>query len=170
KNNFMKRYIFKDFFLVFLISSFAGCKKQLADQFHNPEVNSKTENLFGGIFLAMLTEHKVFVQDYGEFYWQLNSGTEVPGYAQIAQRLITDRYAWFLNFDDITGVNGFGGLTNNLWNNRLNDFYTRARFWAVLNDELKKIDGEALANNKIYYTLATVLKDYLALQNVDLYN
>ena len=166
----MRQYIFKYFLLFFLVGSFVSCKKQLADQFHNPEVYSKTENLFGGIFLAMLTEHKVFVQDYGEFYWQLNSGTEVPGYAQLAQRYITDRYSWFLNFDDLTGVNGFGGLTNNLWNNRLNDFYTRARYWAVLNDELSKVPPEGLTDNKIYYTLATVIKDYEALINVDFYN
>jgi len=156
--------------ILFSFSLLFGCKKKLEEQFRNPEVYSKTENLFGGIFLSMLTEHKIFVQDYGEFYWQMNAGTEVPGYAQIVQRHITDRYAWFLNFDDLTGVNSFGGLTNNLWNNRLNDFYTRARFWAVLNDELSKISGQGLTDNKIYYTLATVLKDYTALVNVDLYN
>ena len=156
--------------MVFLVTSIVGCKKQLEDQFHNPEDYSKTQNLFGGIFLAMLTEHKVFVQDYGEFYWQLNSGTEVPGYAQLAQRYITDRYAWFLNFDDLSGVNSFGGLTDNLWNNRLNDFYTRSRYWATLNDQLKTISGDALKDAKIYYTLATVMKDYIALINVDFYN
>ncbi len=166
----MKKYISKYLILIFLVTSVMSCKKQLEEQFHNPEVYSKTENLFGGIFIAMLAEHKVFVQDYGEFYWQFNSGTEVPGYSQTAQRLITDRYAWFLNFDDLSGVNGFGGLTNNLWNNRLNDFYTRSRYWAVLNDELKKISGDALTDAKIYYTLTTVMKDFVALINVDFYN
>lgn len=169
----MKRYILKYLFLIFLISSFFSCKKKLEEQFHNPEVYSKTENLFGGIFLAMLTEHKVFIQDYGEFYYQLNGGTEVPGYAQIAQRLITDRYPWFLDYDDLTGVNAFGGgVTGSpLWTNRLTDFYKRSRYWAVLNDELKKItDSAKLIDNKIYYTLATVIKDYSALINVDFYN
>src|SRR5690348_20779 len=142
----MKRHISKLLLLAFSISMLSGCKKELEKQFNNPDVYTKTENLFGGYFLSMLTEHKIFVQDYGEFYWQMNSGTEVPGYAQIAQRLITDRYTWFSGFDDLTGVNGFGGLTDNLWNNRLNDFYTRARLWAVLNDELSKISGEGLTN------------------------
>ena len=64
----MKKYISKYLLLLFLVGSTIGCKKQLADQFHNPEVYSQTQNLFGGIFIAMLTEHKVFVQDYGEFY------------------------------------------------------------------------------------------------------
>jgi hypothetical protein len=165
----MKRYIIKTLFIVLLAASVTGCKKGLEDQFRNPEVYSKTENLFGGIFTELVSEHKIFVQDYGEFYWQLNAGTEVPGYAQITQRLITDRYAWFLNFDDVTGINGFGSQTN-LWGNRMNDFYTRTRHWAVLNDELKKLEGQALANNKIYYTLATVIKDYVAVLNVDFYN
>lgn len=167
----MKRYTLKYYVPVLLMMSLLlGCKKQLEEQFRNPEVYSETENLFGGIFRSMLTEHKIFVQDYGEFYWQMNSGCEVPGYAQIAQRLITDRYAWFSGYGDLTGVSGFGALTNNLWNNRLNDFYTRTRFWAVLNDELSKISGDGLINNKIYYTLATVMKDYVALINVDFYN
>jgi hypothetical protein len=167
----MKQSIYKYALVLSVISVLSGgCKKELEKQFNNPDVYSKTENLFGGVFLSMLTEHKIFVQDYGEFYWQMNSGTEVPGYSQLAQRYITDRYTWFSGFDDLTGVNGFGGLTDNLWNNRLNDFYTRARLWAVLNNELSKITGEGLTNNKIYYTLATVLKDYVALQNVDFYN
>jgi hypothetical protein len=166
----MKRYNFKYLLLLFSMSLLFGCKKQLEDQFRNPEIYSETENLFGGIFREMLTEHKIFVQDYGEFYWQMNSGTEVPGYAQLAQRLITDRYTWFSGYNDLTGVNGFGGLTNNLWNNRLDDFYKRARFWAVLNDELANIDGDKLINNKIYYTISTVIKDYVALINVDFYN
>lgn len=166
----MKRHISKLLLLAFSISMLSGCKKELEKQFNNPDVYTKTENLFGGYFLSMLTEHKIFVQDYGEFYWQMNSGTEVPGYAQIAQRLITDRYTWFSGFDDLSGVNGFGGLTDNLWNNRLNDFYTRCRFWAVLNDELAKLTPEKVVNSKIYYTLATVIKDYMALVNVDFYN
>lgn len=166
----MKQHLIKYLVVILSISLTVGCKKQLADQFHNPEVYSKTENLFGGTFLSMLTEHKVFIQDYGEFYYQLNPGTEVPGYAQLAQRYITDRYSWFSGYNDLSGVNGFGGLTNNLWNSRLNDFYTRARYWAVLNDEVSKLTGDALTNNKIYYTLATVIKDYMALINVDFYN
>jgi hypothetical protein len=167
----MKRYTLKYYLLLFFtVSSLVGCKKELADQFNNPEVYTKTENLFGGLFRSMLTEHKIFVQDYGEFYWQMNSGTEVPGYSQLAQRLITDRYTWFSGYNDLTGVNGFGGLTDNLWNNRLDDFYKRTRIWAVLNDELGKVSGDGLVNNKIYYTLATVMKDYVALINVDLYN
>jgi hypothetical protein len=165
----MKRTILKYLPLVFLTALLAGCNKKLDEQFRNPEVYSKTENLFAGTFLSMLTEHKVFVQDYGEFYWQLNSGTEVPGYAQIAQRLITDRYTWFSTFDDLSGVNGFGAQTN-LWNGRLNDFYTKARLWAVLNDELQKIPAASVADNKIYYTLATLIKDYSALITVDFYN
>jgi hypothetical protein len=120
--------------------------------------------------MSFFTEHKVFVQDYGETYWQFNAGTEVPGYSQLMQRLITDRYTWFQTFDDLSGTSGFGANTTDLWNGRLDAFYTRARFWAVLKDELGKISGQALIDNKIYYTLSTAIKDYLALLNVDFYN
>lgn len=167
----MKRYYKQYIFLLFSAGLlFSSCKRELEDQFHNPEVYSKTENLFGGMFLKMCAENKVFSQDYGEFYWQLNAGTEVPGYAQIAQRFVTDRYTWFLTYDDLTGTSGFGANSTDLWNNRLNNFYTRARYWAVLKDELAKIDGQALTDSKIYYTLATAVKDYVAIINVDFYN
>jgi len=66
----MKRHISKYLLVVCTISLLAGCKKQLEDQFRNPEVYSKTENLFGGIFLSMLTEHKIFVQG---IIWNINS-------------------------------------------------------------------------------------------------
>ena len=164
-----KRSIRNLLFLLPVLFSMS-CKKQLEKQFYNPEVYTHVENLYSGIFLKMVTENKVYSQDYGEFYWQFNSGAEVPGYAQISQRYITDRYAWFLNYDDLSGTNGFGGQTNNLWNNRLNDFYTKARYWTVLKDQLAGISGQALADNKIYYSLATVVKDYTALLNVDFYN
>ncbi len=55
----MKRYTLKYYLLFFFTaSSLFGCKKELADQFNNPEVYTKTENLFGGLFRSMLTEHK----------------------------------------------------------------------------------------------------------------
>src|SRR6185369_8724078 len=115
----MERFILKYFVtLSAAILLLSSCKKELAKQFNDPDVYTKVENLFGGIYLKFFTEHKVYVQDYGEYYWQFNAGTEVPGYSQIAQRYITDRYTWFLTFDDLTGTSGFGANTDNLWNNR----------------------------------------------------
>jgi hypothetical protein len=169
----MKKLILK--YTLFLLAAgllLPGCKRELADQFHNPDIYSKTENLFGGLFLGLETQHKVYVQDYGEYYWQFNAGTEVPGYAQIANRFITDRYTWFSGFNDLSGVSGIGSNSNNadLANHRLDDYYTRCATWAVLKDQLSTITGQALTDNKIYYTLATVIKDYMALVNVDFYN
>jgi Susd and RagB outer membrane lipoprotein len=120
----------------------------------------------------MLTEHKIYVQDYGETYWILNAGCEAPGYSQIIQRYITDRYTWFLDFDDLSGANGFGALTNggDPWNRRLDDFYTRCRYWAIMKDGLGGLSPEGLRDSKLYYTLATAIKDYMALMSVDFYN
>lgn len=168
----MQRYIVKYcLLLLFGASVLSGCKKQLEEEFKNPEQYTEVQELFGGMFRSMVTEHKIFVQDYGEFYWQMNAGLEVPGYIQLAQRLVTDRYTWFAGYNDLTGVSGFGSLSNNtLWNGRLDDYYVRGRFWAVLKNELSKVPEEALVNNKIYYTLATVIKDYMTLITVDFYN
>src|SRR4051812_35992143 len=104
----MKLNLIKNTLLLSAILMVTSCKKQLEEQFYNPEVYDQVGNLYSGLFLKMLTENKVFSQDYGEFYWQFNAGTEVFGYSQLAQRFVTDRYAWFLTFDDLSGNTGFG--------------------------------------------------------------
>lgn len=149
-----------------------SCTKNLSDQFRNPENYSQTGNLFGGLFSNMLYSYKLYIQDYGEYYWQFNAGMEIPGMCQLAERYITTRYAWFINFDDLSGTNGFGSAYSNfnLWSNRMNDFYTRMRAWAVLKDQLATVSGQQLADNKIYFSLATIMKDFVALLNVDFYN
>lgn len=147
----------------------ASCKKDLEEKFPNPENYSETGNLFPGMWTGMLYSWKLYIQDYGEWYWLLNDGMGVTAYSQIAQRYITPRYGWFSGYNDLTGQFGFGS-TNNLWENRLNDYYTRLRSWATIKDKLATISGQQLTDNEIYFSLATLLKDYGALLNVDFYN
>ncbi|WP_313155242.1 SusD/RagB family nutrient-binding outer membrane lipoprotein [Sphingobacterium multivorum] len=150
---------------------FSGCKKTLDKEFYNPENYNKTGNLFSGLFSSTLYKWKTYVQDYGEWWWEI-AGTGalgVSGYSQVSQRYITDRYAWFGLYDDLSGANAFGS-ENQLWQNRFGSFYKNANAWPVIQDNLSKISGQELDNNIIYYHLITVIKDYAALMTVDFYN
>lgn len=149
----------------------SSCKKTLNKEFNNPEIYSNTGNLFAGMFSKTLYSWKLYIQDYGEWWWELQgSGSMgVAGYSQISQRYITDRYAWFSLYDDLSGTNGFGS-DNQLWNNRLGAFYGSVNTWAVIKDNIANVTGKDLDDNNIYYALTTVMKDYAALQAVDFYN
>jgi len=161
--------------IILLIASFCilitGCKKTLDKEFTNPEIYDKTGNLFSGLFTSTLYQWKFYVQDYGEWWWELSGSSSmgVAGYTQISQRYITDRYAWFNLYDDLSGVNGFGN-ENQLWQNRLKAFYERANSWAVIKDNIANVSGQELDDNIIYFHLVTVVKDYAALLTVDFYN
>ncbi len=151
--------------------AFSSCKKTLDEQFPNPEIYSNTGNLFSGLFTKTLYSWKLYVQDYGEWWWDM-AGTGalgVSGYTQISQRYITDRYAWFSTYDDLTGATGFGS-ENQLWQNRLGAFYGSVNAWAIIKDNISQVSGAELDDNQIYYALTTVMKDYAALQAVDFYN
>ena len=149
----------------------ASCKKTLENQFPNPENYDKTGNLFAGLFTNTLYSWKLYVQDYGEWWWEL-AGTGsmgVAGYCQLSQRYITDRYAWFGDYDDLSGTNAFGS-ENQLWRNRLGAFYGSVNPWAIIKDNMTKVTGQELDDNQIYFSLTTIMKDYAALLAVDFYN
>lgn len=164
----MKKIIIGLLLTSMLVSS---CKKELDDQFFNPENYDKTGNLFGGMFTKTLFTWKVYVQDYGEYWWEIagSGAMGVLGYMQVSQRYITDRYAWFSEFDDLSGVNGFGSA-DALWQGRLGSFYTGVNTWGIMRDNLSVVTGQELDDNQIYFDLTTVIKDYAALLCVDFYN
>ncbi len=157
--------------LIVFSVALSSCKKSLEKEFPNPENYDKTGNLFAGMFTKTLYSWKLYVQDYGEWWWDM-AGTGsmgVASYSQISQRYITDRYAWFSTFDDLTGTTAFGS-ENQLWQNRLGAFYGSVNAWAVIKDNIAMVSGSELDDNKIYYSLTTVMKDYAALLAVDFYN
>ncbi|NWJ50013.1 MAG: SusD/RagB family nutrient-binding outer membrane lipoprotein [Bacteroidetes bacterium] len=153
------------FIVVVLI--FVSCKKDLENQFKDPnKVNPPTASVISGMFSNMLYQWKLYVQDYGEYWWQ-NSGWGVPNYAQVTHRYITQRYAAnYADYADLSSGNGFdpSGISE------YNDFYTRMKDWALLRDNVASLSGTDLKDNQIYLLLATVMKDYYALKIVDMYN
>ncbi|KFC60577.1 hypothetical protein FEM08_06190 [Flavobacterium gilvum] len=143
-----------------------SCQDNLEEQFNNPQLYTpKDEQLVSGMFTSALLQYKFYIGDYGEMWWQM-SGNGMPSYAQITHRLITSRYAWYIDYDDVVNGNGFddSGFS---W---FNDYYVRMRNWPIIQKELATMSGKEYDDNIIYLKLLTITKDWLALRNVDLYN
>lgn len=141
-----------------------SCQDRLEEEFRNPMVYSpEVDNLAPGLFSSMLTQWKFYIKDYGEWWWQ-NGGTGIFTYAQIANRYITSRYGWYIDYDDLSYQEPDAGFS---W---FNDYYIRMRNWGGLRDLMNELSGAEYDDNVIYFKLATVIKDWGALRNVDIYN
>ncbi|MGJ7030813.1 SusD/RagB family nutrient-binding outer membrane lipoprotein [Niabella hirudinis] len=165
----MKRILIAISIFSIMISS---CKKTLEKEFYNPEVYSDVGSAYAGYFSKTLYTWKLYVQDYGEWWWEIagSGAMGVAGYSQIAQRYIrNDVYDWFADFDDLSGVNAFGS-EGQLYNNRFGSFYVGMNAWASMKNSIGALSGQDLDDNQIYYALTTVMKDYNALMTVDFYN
>src|SRR3546814_890791 len=118
------------------------------------------------MFTSMMYEWKIYVQDYGEWWWQM-SGNGIPSYSQVAVRYITPRYGWYTDYDDL--VNGLG-LDDSAIRGFFDDYYKRMKNYGLMRDELGAMSEEEKAEVETFFHLATVVKDYGALKLVDLYN
>ena len=87
----MKKYIY-----ILLTGLVLGsCQKDLKDKFYDPDKLSEgVADIVPGLFTQVLTHNRVFQEDYGEWWYMLQEGVIVPGYIQVAQRYVSDRYGW----------------------------------------------------------------------------
>ena len=145
---------------------FWSCQDVLEEEFENPQqYEPEPDQLASGLFTNALLQYKFFIKDYGEYWWQL-SGNGMPSYAQVSSRYITPRYSWFIDYDDVTNGNGFDQSGFN-W---FNDFYLRMRNWGIIQDVLEGLGGQEYDDSVVYFKLISIVKDWAALRNVDLYN
>src|ERR1700712_4575768 len=78
-----------------------SCKKDLSDRFNNPDqLSSGVTDIVPGLFTSTISNNKLFVQDYGEWYYLFNRYTIVT-YAQIAERYISYRYTTYSTYGDL---------------------------------------------------------------------
>ncbi|MDC1107049.1 SusD/RagB family nutrient-binding outer membrane lipoprotein [Prolixibacteraceae bacterium] len=165
----MKQYIkllLSSILILVLVCANTGCTDQLEEEFVNPnEYEPKLKSKISGLFTSQCTEWKVFIKDYGEWYWQM-SGMGVISYIQVSGRYITPRYSFFDGYNDVSSGNYFSdsGVS---W---FEDLYIRNRSWDKIRFFLGKASDEERANNQIYFTLSSIVKNMCALRCVDLYN
>lgn len=161
----------KKLFIIIAVFGLAlsSCQDVLEDEYKNPEtVNPPEEKSVAGMFSGMLYQWQLFVKDYGEYWWQ-NDGWGIPAYAQIAHRYITDRYfAYYVDYEDVeTGVNGFHGSAVT---NSFSYHYTKVKEWALMKEKIEAMSTAEQEQVEVYFKLATVFKDLLALRSVDFFN
>ncbi|MCK0156440.1 SusD/RagB family nutrient-binding outer membrane lipoprotein [Cellulophaga sp. F20128] len=144
----------------------SSCQDTLEEEFKNPQQYvPESDQLASGMFTNALLQYKFYIKDYGEYWWQLG-GNGIPSYAQISSRYITPRYSWFIDYDDLQNGNGFDQSGFN-W---FNDYYLRMRNWGLIQDVVDGQSGQQYDDSVVYFKLISIVKDWGALRNVDLYN
>ncbi|HRP55665.1 SusD/RagB family nutrient-binding outer membrane lipoprotein [Agriterribacter sp.] len=161
----------KIIYLSLLISiGISSCKKDLEERFYNPDALSEgVTDIVPGLFTRTISENKIFVQDYGEWYYLMSGGTSITGYAQIANRYVSYRYDWFATYNDLTTGNGFDDypITGQSY---FEGSYRRLKSWETLRSEWEKRTGQDKLDAQLYYKLITLVKDYQSGKLVDLFN
>lgn len=160
----MKKYIIA-ILLVFgmLVNS---CQDKLDGEFMDPERYPAPESMkAAGMFSKMTYEWKVFVQDYGEWYYLLR--WSIPHYAQISSFMMNS--AWDAHWEDWERTDG-NGFTANQVNRQMYQIIERSRYWGIIKVDYEQASEEEKSQIELYYNLMTMIKDYNYLRLVDLYN
>lgn len=164
----MKRSIL--YISLIIAIGFTSCKKDLETRFYNPDQLSEgVTDIVPGLFTGAITQNKIFIQDYGEWYYLLNGGTSITGYEQIAERYVSYRYDWFSTYNDLTTGNGFDDfpITGQGY---FEASYTRLKAWETLRNEVDSRSGQEKLDADMYFKLVTLVKDYQSAKLVDLFN
>jgi len=158
-------------YIILLITVvFGGCTKDLTNRFYNPDqLGSGVTDIVPGLFTNTITNNKLLIQDYGEWYYLLNDGLGPTGYSQIAQRYISYRYDWFSAYNDLTTGNGFDDfcITSQGY---FEASYTRLKPWETIGAEVANRSGQAKADADMYYKLVNVVRLYQSSKLVDFFN
>jgi hypothetical protein len=147
---------------------FNACQSQLEEQFYNPEkYEAPEESLMPGMFTNVVYQWKVFIQDYGEYWWGLG-GAGVTAYSQIGVRPMIANYDAIYNTWPALDGNGFSE-TNDV-RTYFNHMYERLRPWGLMKNLIETGDEDFVKENQLYYQLVSIIKDYCFLRNVDIFN
>ncbi|WP_298650455.1 SusD/RagB family nutrient-binding outer membrane lipoprotein [uncultured Proteiniphilum sp.] len=154
--------------LAFFGFLFTSCQSQLEEQFYNPEqYQAPEETLMPGMFSNVVYQWKIFVQDYGEYWWGLG-GWGITAYSQIGVRPMIANYdAIYNTWPDL---NGGGFDETNDARTYFNHMYERLRPWGLMKNLIETGDEAFIKENQLYYDLVTIIKDFAFLRNVDFFN
>ncbi|HWV65885.1 SusD/RagB family nutrient-binding outer membrane lipoprotein, partial [Chitinophaga sp.] len=158
-------------YIILLSASFLGaCKKDLEDRFYDKDkLTGGGTDIVPGLFTDLLTNNKIFAQDYGEWYYLLNGGTSITGYEQVAQRFVSYRYDWFSTYKDLTTGNGFDDSPIN-GQPFFQHSYTRLKNYEEIVNTVAARAGQDKTDGDIYVKLASFIKCYQSAKLVDFFN
>ncbi|MDR0414169.1 MAG: SusD/RagB family nutrient-binding outer membrane lipoprotein [Prevotellaceae bacterium] len=180
----MKKIAIYLFTPVLMAAAAAGCEAELDRLWENPnKYTPSSEEVCSGLFTHM-QKTRFWQKDYGEWYY-LFSSQQFPFFIQLnavnPSVLAGDDKQW--TTPDWTSINNFftnygqesyvaspnGGVPEA----RFERFYTDLTNYGLIRDEveiMKALGGSEYSDNLIYFKLATILKDVVALHIVDLFN
>jgi hypothetical protein len=149
-----------------------SCNEELDRDWNNPNVyQPKPDEVVSGLF-THLQKNRFWQKDYGEWYWYLSVWDR--GLLQMSQ--ICTYLPYSAAYCEIWADNHYGDVENFISTANGNipakfeRFYTDMNNYGLIRDEVATLSGEDYDNAVIYLKLATVLKDVIALQTVDLFN
>lgn len=145
---------------------FFSCQDKLESEFMNPEIYPAPESVeAAGMFTKMCYEWKIFVQDYGEWYYLMQ--WSIPNYAQIVHfPMISALDSYWENWERTDGM----GFTDGQVNQQMYQIIERSRYWGIIKVKYEQADEEGKAQMELYYNLITMIKEFNYLKLVDLYN
>ena len=149
-----------------------SCNDKLDKDWNNPNVyQPKPEEVVSGLF-THLQKNRFWMKDYGEWYWYLNDWDQ--GIFQISQ--ICTYVPYSVDYCDFWADDHYGEVENYVSTangnipGKFERFYTDMNNYGLIRDEVTAMSGEDYDNSVIYFQLATILKNVIALQTVDLFN
>jgi hypothetical protein len=159
----------------------ASCNEELDELWLNPNnYTPQPEEVASGLFTHM-QKTRFWIKDYGEWWWLLGDNG-IPQHIQItggfsprtqagADNLyITPNDIYFSPAYLADYPNHSAAINSTQTRQRFEQFYTDLTNYGLIRDEVNALEGEDLDNSVIYFHLATVLKDIVGMQTVDLFN
>ena len=168
----MKKLLYIFLLVPFLLPS---CNEKLDEYWKNPNIYEPgPEEMVSGLF-TRLQKNRFWLKDYGEWYWYLSGWDQ--GIFQSVQVCTyvpySVAYCDFWAYDQYGDVEKFVSTANNNIPQKFERFYTDQVNYSLILDamlQVSDISEEAYDNTVIYLKLATVIKNVIALQTVDLFN
>ncbi|HVU55984.1 MAG TPA: SusD/RagB family nutrient-binding outer membrane lipoprotein [Puia sp.] len=158
------------YMVLFVTVIFGSCTKDLENRFNNPDkLGSGVTDIVPGLFTSSITNNKLLIQDYGEWYYLMNDGLGPISYEQLTQRYISYRYDWFSAYNDLTTGNGFDdfAITSQGY---FDASYIRLKNWESIGMEVAARSGQDKLDADVYYKLLNVVRLYQASKLVDFFN
>lgn len=165
----MKKILVYILIIPFLLGS---CDDQLDKDWQDPQVyQPEPDEVVSGLFTHM-QKTRFWMKDYGEWYWFLSGWySSFIGISQLGEFLpYSDAYISFWADWRFGDLDQFVDNANGNTHGKFSRFYTDLNNYGLIRDEVSVLEGEELDNNIIYFRLATILKNIVALQTVDLFN
>ncbi|MDR0414299.1 MAG: SusD/RagB family nutrient-binding outer membrane lipoprotein [Prevotellaceae bacterium] len=169
-----------------MMATVTSCESELDRLWENPNTYTPSPDAICSGMFTHIQKTRFWQMDYGEWYWMFGNGgipvmIQITGgmepaansvgegkyYNEIYEAALLGNYVT-IGYPDATRAPGYSSNGNE--RNRFSWFYTDLNNYSLIRDEVASLEGQDKDDSQIYFELATVLKNVVALQTVDLFN